>query len=62
MTKVDRSENWKSTAQINAAILGRWTALLLAVFAAAAFAAGITTLPRSGPYFCRPERTIKITR
>jgi len=54
MSKLVQSDNATSTNQMIAARLGRWTALLLAVFAATAFAIGIATPPRSGP-FCSAD-------
>lgn len=39
-----------SVLPAHAARLGFWTSLLLALLALSAFALGITTLPRSGPY------------
>ena len=45
-----QSESAMCPTQTTAGRLGRWTALLLAVSAATAFATGIATPPRSGPY------------
>lgn len=44
------SEDLSQGTGNSASRLGYWTALLLAALAAAAFAFGITTPPRSGPY------------
>ncbi len=44
------SEEGLSATRMSAARLGRWIAFLLAVVAATAFALGITTPPRSGPF------------
>ena len=50
MSTFVQGEHLKSPAQTDAARLGRWIAPLLAVMAASAFALGITTPPRSGPF------------
>jgi hypothetical protein len=50
MSTFVRGEHLTSPTQTGAARLGRWIAPLLAVSAAAAFALGITTPPRSGPF------------
>ena len=42
--------NAETSAQTSIARLGRWTALLLALLAATAFACGIASPPRSGPF------------
>lgn len=50
MSKLVKTEGATSTNERIAARLGRWTAFLLAIFAATAFGIGISTLPHSGPY------------
>ena len=50
MSKSPPGEDLAQGTQQSAIALGFWTALLLALVAAAAFALGITTPPRSGPY------------
>lgn len=54
MSTFARGEHLTSPTQTNAVRLGRWVAPLLAVSAATAFALGITTPPRSGPFCVGP--------
>jgi hypothetical protein len=54
MSTFVRGEHLTSPAQTDAARLGRWIAPLLAATAASAFALGITTPPRSGPFCVGP--------
>jgi hypothetical protein len=50
MSTFVQGEHLTLPAQTEGARLGRWIAPLLAVAAASAFALGITTPPRSGPF------------
>ena len=50
MSAFVQGKHLTSPAQTNASRLGRWIAPLLAVTTASAFALGITTPPRSGPF------------
>jgi len=50
MSTLVQAESPGASTQTSAARIGHWTAILLALLAIAAFALGVTTPPRSGPF------------